>query len=78
MIEAQGLGRTLGGREVVGGLDFAVRAGEVVGLLGPNGAGKSTTLRMLAGLLRPSTGRAIVAGCDVAGDPRRATIARPV
>src|SRR4051794_3453939 len=43
-------------------LSFAVRAGEVYGLLGPNGAGKTTTLRMLLGLLRPTSGQASIAG----------------
>ncbi len=45
-------------------LSFHTRAGEVYGLLGPNGAGKTTTLRMLLGLLRPSSGRATIAGFD--------------
>ncbi len=45
-------------------LSFAVGAGEVFGLLGPNGAGKTTTLRMLLGLLRPTSGRATIAGYD--------------
>src|SRR5262249_42687558 len=43
-------------------LSFAVNAGEVYGLLGPNGAGKTTTLRMLLGLLRPTSGQASIAG----------------
>src|SRR5262245_27209506 len=53
-----------GGGEVlaVDALSFHVRAGEVYGLLGPNGAGKTTTLRMLLGLLRPTSGHATVAG----------------
>jgi ABC-2 type transport system ATP-binding protein/sodium transport system ATP-binding protein len=53
-----------GGREVlaVDALSFRVDAGEVYGLLGPNGAGKTTTLRMLLGLLRPTSGQATVAG----------------
>ena len=46
--------------------------GEIVGFIGPNGAGKSTTIRMLCGLLRPSAGRALVAGFDVARSRRRA------
>jgi ABC-2 type transport system ATP-binding protein len=53
----------------VRGVDFDVAAGEIVGFLGPNGAGKTTTLRMLATLLRPSSGEALVAGCDLSADP---------
>ena len=50
-------------------LDFEVQAGELVGLLGPNGAGKSTTIGILTTRIRPTAGRAHVAGADVAGDP---------
>ena len=50
-------------------IDLEMRKGEVFGFLGPNGAGKSTTIRMLCGLLRPTSGRAMVAGYDVARDP---------
>ncbi|MFJ8795363.1 ATP-binding cassette domain-containing protein [Streptomyces sp. NPDC102462] len=51
------------------GLDLVVPSHTVYGLLGPNGAGKSTTVRILATLTRPSSGRAVVAGFDVARDP---------
>lgn len=58
-------------KRAVDGLSFRVGPGEMYGLLGPNGAGKTTTLRMLSGLMTPSEGRAVLAGCDVATDARR-------
>jgi ABC-2 type transport system ATP-binding protein len=61
-IEVHGLGKQFGGRTAVENLSFAVQSGEVYGLLGPNGAGKTTTVRMLTGLLRPTTGSARVCG----------------
>lgn len=59
-LEVHGLGKRFGSRLAVEDLSFAVQSGEVFGLLGPNGAGKTTTVRMLTGLLRPSTGTARV------------------
>ena len=50
-------------------INLAVRKGEIFGFLGPNGAGKSTTIRMLCGLLKPTSGRALVAGYDVGRQP---------
>ncbi len=53
----------------VDGISFAVEDGEIFGLLGPNGAGKTTTVRMLATILQPARGRALIAGKDAARDP---------
>jgi len=55
--------------EAVRGVDFVVQRAEIFGFLGPNGAGKSTTLRMLATLLRPDGGEAMIAGVDLLRDP---------
>ena len=52
-------------------ISFQARKGEIFGFLGPNGAGKSTTIRMLCGLLHPTSGVASVAGIDVAKHPER-------
>jgi ABC-2 type transport system ATP-binding protein len=69
-IEVQQLEREFkGGLRAVDGIDLEVAAGEVYGFLGPNGAGKTTTVRMLVTLLRPTGGRALVAGHDVATEP---------
>jgi ABC-type multidrug transport system ATPase subunit len=73
MIRIEGLGRRFGSREVLHDLTLRVRPGEIVALVGPNGAGKSTTLRALAGIIRPTTGKASIAGQDVTsgGSPAR-------
>ncbi len=65
-IETRGLSKRFGRFTAVERLDLAVESGEVFGLLGSNGAGKSTTIRMLCGLLRPTSGSASVLGFDVA------------
>lgn len=56
-------------KQAVAGLSFAVEPGQIYGLLGPNGAGKTTTLRMLCGLVVPTSGHAVIAGHDVQADP---------
>jgi oleandomycin transport system ATP-binding protein len=64
-IQADGLARSFGATRALDGIDLTVPAGTVFGLLGPNGSGKTTTVRILATLLAPSSGRARVAGYDV-------------
>jgi len=64
-----GLVKRFGDFTAVDGISLEVHTGEIFGFLGPNGAGKSTTIRMLCGLLRPTEGRATVAGFDVAREP---------
>jgi ABC-type multidrug transport system ATPase subunit len=66
------LARDFGTVRAVVDLRFAVRAGELFGIVGPDGAGKTTTLRMLAGVLRPTRGDATIMGVSVASDPERA------
>ena len=68
-IRIEGLGRRFGEIEAVRGISLEVREGETFGLLGPNGAGKTTTLSMLATLLDPSSGDALIFGRRLTGDP---------
>ncbi len=68
-IQVEHLTRRFGAFVAVDDVSMDVRTGEVFGFLGSNGAGKSTTIRMLCGLLRPSSGRAVVGGVDVSRDP---------
>src|ERR1035437_4669088 len=70
MIQVSGLSKTVSGtRLAVDNVSFDVKAGEVFGLLGPNGAGKTTTLRMLATLLKPSSGTATLNGFEITREP---------
>lgn len=71
MIRAEGLTRRFGDLVAVDRLSFEVARGELFGLVGPDGAGKTTTLRMLAGVLRPTAGDALLDGVSVARDPER-------
>jgi ABC-2 type transport system ATP-binding protein len=65
-VEVAQLTRVFGDFVAVDHIDLRVREGTIFGFLGPNGAGKSTTIRMLCGILRPSSGHAIVGGFDIA------------
>jgi drug efflux transport system ATP-binding protein len=68
-IDVSRLTRRFGAFLAVNDISFDVKRGEIFGFLGSNGAGKSTTIRMLCGLLRPTSGTAIVGGIDVSKDP---------
>ena len=69
VIRTERLRRTFGERVAVDALDLVVHRGEVFGLLGPNGSGKTTTIRILCGLLQPTSGSAEVAGVNVVQHP---------
>ena len=72
LVEVEGLRKVYpDGTEAVRGIDFEVREGEFFGFLGPNGAGKSTTMKMLITLMKPTAGRATIAGMELGRDDRR-------
>ena len=71
MITADGLTKTFGDFTAVDHISFRVLRGEIFGFLGANGAGKTTAMRMLCGLSRPSGGRAVVTGYDIAAQPEQ-------
>ena len=68
-VRTEHLRKQYGSLVAVAGLDLTIPRGEVFGLLGPNGSGKTTTIRMLTGLIAPSSGSAMVAGIDVVANP---------
>ena len=69
LLRVRGLVKNYGRRRVVDGVDFEVRAGEIVGLLGPNGAGKTTTFRMACGMIDPDAGSVVLQDKDVTNWP---------
>ncbi len=69
MLQLDNLAKSYGAYQALKGVSFSAPEGSVFGLLGPNGAGKTTLLRILATLLQPSTGTAIIAGHDVLKEP---------
>ena len=75
LIAVRNLGKRYGDRVAVKDVSFDVRGGEVFGFLGPNGAGKTTTLKMIVGLLQPTSGAVRVAGHDLATEPMAAKAA---
>jgi ABC-2 type transport system ATP-binding protein len=72
MLATEHLSHSYGQVRALKDLNLRVESGEILGLLGPNGAGKSTTVKILTGLLTPSSGRATVAGYDIVAAPLEA------
>jgi ABC-2 type transport system ATP-binding protein len=72
MIVTDQLSHSYGETRALHGPNLRVHAGDILGLLGPNGAGKSTTVKILTGLLTPTSGRAVVAGFDIVREPLQA------
>jgi ABC-2 type transport system ATP-binding protein len=72
MIRLTKLSKKYGKFTAVDAIDMEIRRGELFGFLGPNGAGKTTTMRMIAGILQPTSGKIEIAGDDIAADPIRA------
>ena len=72
MIKLENLTKHFSRIRAVDGLDLHVKEGEICGFLGPNGAGKTTTIRLLTGILQPTSGRVLIGGVDVAERPRYA------
>jgi ABC-2 type transport system ATP-binding protein len=69
MIELKNLTKRYGKFTAVDGIDLMIPRGELYGLLGPNGAGKTTTMRMIAGILQPTSGTVTIAGIDIQENP---------
>ena len=69
VVQADGLVRAFGGRRAVDGVSFMLHEGECLALFGPNGAGKTTLLRLLAGLLSPAAGSALINGVTLRAGP---------
>jgi len=72
MIDVKNISKRFGGQLAVSDVSFNVEPGEIFCLIGPNGAGKTTIVKMIAGLLRPTSGAVSLGGFDVVGDPERA------
>lgn len=68
VLEVKNVYKSLGKREIIKGVSFSVREGEIFGFLGPNGAGKTTTIRMLVGLIAPNKGTIAIAGHSISSE----------
>ena len=71
-LEVKNLTKSFGEKEVLHGISFDVEGGKALGLLGRNGAGKTTTIKMLTGILRPTSGTVAINGADIEKEPVKA------
>lgn len=71
IVVAEGLTKTFGSLRAVDEVSFTVKKGEIFGFLGPNGAGKTTTINLLTTLMKPTSGRGLVAGFDIQREPQK-------
>lgn len=72
VLEVNDLKKSLGKREIIKGVSFSIKAGEIFGFLGANGAGKTTTIRMLVGLIKPDSGTIKICGHDLKNETSKA------
>lgn len=72
VLEVRNIKKKLSGREIIKGIDFSIKEGEIFGFLGPNGAGKTTTIRMLVGLISSDSGSIKIMGHDIAWEREKA------
>ena len=71
VLEVNNLKKVIGKREIIKNISFSIKEGEIFGFLGPNGAGKTTTIRMLVGLIKPTSGSILVCGNDLKANPKK-------
>ncbi|AEB76664.1 bacitracin ABC transporter ATP-binding protein [Clostridium botulinum] len=72
VLEVKDVKKRLGKRDIIKGISFEVKEGEIFGFLGPNGAGKTTTIRMLVGLISPNSGNIVINGHDISKEREKA------
>lgn len=72
VLEVSNLKKVIGKKEIIKNISFSIKEGEIFGFLGPNGAGKTTTIRMLVGLIKPTSGSILVCGNDLKSSPEKA------
>ena len=77
MIQLEHLTKRFGSFTAVDDLNLSIAEGEIFGFLGPNGAGKTTTIRMMMGLLKPTSGRIVLGGRDLAVEPLEVSPGHP-